>query len=417
MNTMKSKISRSDFISLVISIIIPGIITSLIDFDVSMFGAYAVIGSLFGIRSIGILFIVFLINHFINGVLGRIVIVSNMGPVELIRQYFGIRMSLWIFIIVLFLNLFSVIQIFAVFRIVARLLNIDFLLVVFFVLLYLASIMFFKIPRKIGYMIGCIGLFYAVIIAHVTVHIQDITHTLFSWDTFWLPFRMGNSLFYTFGLLGATATAWSQLLINRYTYRDKINLDKLEYHVMENRTISILSFFFAIAFVTAIGYLFPHQTLLGPHPVNLAKLTIFIHSRFGEIFVALGLLFLALASFIAIVFSTTHIYTEFFGMEQFNEETMFFSKTNGVFLAILAVPALIISLVINFNFFQTALLFGVIQSVFLIIELRFLYVFSNDKSLMGRYTNDSIHNGALIVIIAAVCLTVVRVIVSLIFHI
>jgi len=417
MNTMKEKISRSDFISLIISILIPGIITSLVDFDVSMFGAYAVVGSLFGIRSIGIVFIVFFINHFINGIMGRIVIVSNRGPVELIRQYFGIKTSLWIFFVVLLLNFFSVIQIFAVIRIVSKLLDINFLLVVFCLLLYLTLILFFKIPKKFGYIIWCVGLFYVVIIAHASAHMKEVTASLSSWNALLAPFRTGNGLLYTFGLLGATVTAWSQMLISRYTYRDKINLDKLEYHVMENRTISVLSFLFAVVFVSVMGYLFSNGSLLDSHVVNLAKLTILFHSRFGEIFVSLGLFFLALTSFMAIVLSTSHTCIELFGKEQFNEETTLFSKTNGIFLAIFAIPAFIISLIVKVDFFESALLFGVAQSVFLIIEMRFLYILANDVSLMGRYKNDRIHNGALIIISAAVFLTIIRVAVQMIIHI
>lgn len=416
MRTMKEKISRSEFVSLIISILIPGVITSFVDFDVAMFGAYAVVGSLFGIRSVGILLIVFLINHLINGIMGRIVIVSNMGPVALIRKYFGIRISLLIFFIVLFLNILSVIQIFSILRIIGNILDMNYLLVIGGLILFLAAIFLLKIPKKAMYAVVCIGLFYAVIIAHVATHIPEIARTLFSWKVLWEPFTKGNWLFYTFALLGATVTAWSQLLISRYTYRDKINLDKLEYHVMENRTISVLSFLFATAFVVAMGYLFPQQSLMTSTSADLAKLPIFIHSKIGELFVALAFFSLAATSFIAIVLSTSNAFIDFFGKAT-NENSVLLSKTNGIFLAILTVPALVVMQFITIDFFQTALLFGVIQSIFLIIEMRFLYVFSNNVSLMGRYKNDSIHNWALIVISVGVALTVLRIIVSLVFHV
>lgn len=414
---MKGRISRSQLVSLIISILIPGIITSLVDFDVAMFGAYAVVGSLFGIKSIGIVLVVFLINHLINGIMGRIVVVSNKGPVELIRQHFGVQPSLYIFLLVLLLNLMSVVQIFSVVRIIGELLDINYLFVIICLLFYLTAIFLLRFPKKIGFMIAGIGVFYGVIIAHVAVHTRDISASLLTWNNYWTPLISGNGLFYIFALLGATVTAWSQLLISRYTYRDKINLDKLEYHVMENRTISVLSFLFACAFVAAIGYLFPHGSLLTATYMNLAKLPVFIHSTFGEIFVAVGLFFVALASLIAIVLSTTHTFTELFGMENVNEEAKHFSKTNGIFLAILTIPALLITLFVKINFFQTALFFGVIQSIFLIIEMRFLYTFSNDVSLMGRYKNDSIHNVELIIISVAVAATIVRFVFMMIFHI
>ncbi len=415
--TVKDKISRSEFISLIISILVPGVITSLVDFDVAMFGAYAVVGSLFGIKSLGILIIVFLINHLINGIMGRIVVVSNRGPVELIRQYFGVRTSLFLFVVVLLLNLLSVVQIFSVIRIVGRLLDMNYLFVILFLLCYLAALFLLRLPKRFGYMILWILIFYTVIIAHVAVHGADIGRSLLAWKSYWTPLASRSSFFYIFALLGATVTAWSQLLISRYTYRRKINVDKLEYHVMENRTISLLSFLFACVFVIVMGYLFPHGSLVTVTHEGLAKLPVFIHSKLGEVFVALGLFFIALTTLVAIVLSTTHMFNELFGLEHVNEETKHFSTTNSIFLALLTIPAFLITLYVHINFFQTALLIGVIQSLFLIVEMRFLYIFSNDVSLMGRYKNDAIHNGALILIGAAVILTVMRILIQIAFHI
>jgi len=124
---MKENISAADKFSLWISLIVPGLITSFVDFDISIFATYAVVASLFGLKTIWLLLLIYLIIHILNGVSGKIVIVSDKGLVELIREHFGIKVSLSIFIITFFLDLLAVIQCFLALRIISETFGLNFL--------------------------------------------------------------------------------------------------------------------------------------------------------------------------------------------------------------------------------------------------------------------------------------------------
>lgn len=413
---MKEKISTADKISLWISLIIPGFITSLVDFDISIFATYALVASIFGVKTVWLLLFVYLIVHVINGISGKIVIVADKGLVELIREYFGVKVSLVIFIATFLFNLLVIIQSYLALRIVSDIFRINFLLFALVFTLYLFSVFIIKLQRFTNRVFIFIALFYTSVFFIVFNNASSVLHTVISSKLTFLDLFRNNTSLYFLALLGATASAWNQLLVSRYTYKTKLNLDKLEYHNLDNRTSTLFSFLFSILFIGSIWLLFPEGSILNASSKTLARFIPLLQPVLRVYFFGIGLLFIVLTNIYAVSLSLSHVFTEFFGIERSDEEKEQFTKAHIYLFGFLVIPALLVTNILPIRLFNTALFFGFIQSFFVLILLYFLLYFSNNQTLMGRYKNDIFHNGVLIASGVCIILTFIIVFIKMLFH-
>lgn len=389
---MKGKISVEDRISLWISLIVPSFITSLVDFDISIFVTYSLAASVLGIKTIWLILFVYIIAHVVNGTSGKVVIVSNKGLVELIREHFGIATSFYIFIITLILNFIAILQGYLAIKTIASLFNLNYLFFAFALTVYLLMVFIFKLQKFANRVFVLIALFYTSVFIYSVMNPSSVINALLFSRLKFIDLFKDQTALYFLALLGSTTSAWNQLLISRYTYRTKLDLDRLEYHKLNNRTTSLFSLFFSILFVVTMTLLFPNGSLLSS-PVQELTRFIPIGQYYVRIFLfGFGLLTIALVNIYAVSLSLSHVFTEFFGIERKNEEQEEFTKTHNYLFLLLTIPALIITDVFHINLFSTAVIFGFIQALFIFVLLYFLYFFSNHQTLMGKYKSDLIHN-------------------------
>lgn len=391
---MDEKITPSDRVALWVSLLIPGIITALVDFDISIFVTYAVVASLLGAKAVWLLILVYAILHILNSVSGRIVIVADRGLIELIREHFGLVVSLLVFLTIGILDFLTVLQSFLAVHYVADLLHVSFLLFAAIFLFYLLLIFIFKIQKFASRIFVLIALFYTSVLINAAANILPIMHNITASRLSLTDFFRNNTDLYFLALLGATASAWNQFLITRYTYRTKLDLDKLDYHALDNRTSTSVTFFFAGLFVSTMAILFPGGSLIG-NPQSLTSFVPLSEPVVRLYFFAFGLLFIALTNIYAVSLSLSHAFTEFFGIDRSNEQQGKFSMSHTIIMLALSIPAILVVQLTGIELFPTAVTFGFIQSLFIFLFIYFLYRLANNHSLMGRYRNDWLHNASL----------------------
>lgn len=394
---MEEKISPSERVALWISLIIPGIITALVDFDISIFVTYAVVASLIGEKAVWLLILVYAILHVLNSISGRVVIVADRGLIELIREHFGISVSSLVFITIGILDFLTVLQSILALHFISDLFRMNFAVFSIIFSAYLLFIFLFKIQKFANRVFVLIAVFYLSVVIHTAGLVPVLmTHLAASKLTIHDFFQQNIDLYFL-AMLGATASAWNQFLITRYTYRTKLDLDKLDYHALDNRTATFSTFLFGGMFVGIMALLFPHGRLIA-NPSSLIDFIPISQPIIKLYFFAFGFLFIALTNIYAVSLSLSHTFTEFFGIERNNEEQGKFSTAQTVMYLCLVIPAIILVQITDIQLIQTAIILGFIQFLFIFILLYFLYRFANNRAIMGRYRNDWVHNAFLFLI-------------------
>lgn len=412
---MEEKISASDRLALWISLVIPGVITALIDFDISIFITYAVIASLIGSKAVFLLVFVYAILHILNSISGRVVIVSDKGLIELIREHFGIIVSLFVFITIAILDFLVVLQNFLALHFIADLFQMDFLVFSLLFAAYVFFIVVFKIQKFTNRIFIFIAVFYLSVIIHSVGLFHSIMGNIVSSKLALRDLFRGDVDLYFLALLGATVSAWNQFLITRYTYRTKLNLDKLKYHTLDNRMATFSTFIFAVLFVSIMALLFPNGALM-KNPAMLTRFIPVIQPVIQRYLFAFGFLFIALTNIYAVSLSLSHAFTEFFGIDRTDEETGKFSAAQSMIYLLLVIPAVVLVNITNMQLFPTAVTLGFIQFLFIFILLYFLYRFANNRTVMGRYRNDFLHNAMMMAVTAILLFMFLEVFVKMIFH-
>jgi len=410
---MKKKMTFAEHFMLWIALLIPGIITAFVDFDISMFVTYALAASFLGMKAVLLLILVYGMLHVINGVSGRIVIVTGTGLVELIREHFGIRTTLLVFIATYFFNLLTIIQSYLALALVADMLKLNFIVLAGALTAYIYLIIVFKLKKFVHRMFPFIAMFYFALIIPAVSHFQSVARSLLSSKFVIGDLFRGNNALFVLVLLGSTASAWNQLLVSRYTYRTKLDVDMLEFHILDNRVTTILSFLYSLFFMGSVSFLFPQGVISKVSPLELSALVPLEHPEYRVLILAMGLLFVMMTNIHAVSISFTHVFSQFFGIQRTEEDSSSFTGLNSILYLLLNVPAILAIFFLKLGLFQTVYPFGLAQGVFVVILLLFLYYFSNSASLMGRYRGDVVHNAMIIGSVG--CISVLFVIVIIRF--
>lgn len=389
---MRGDVKLTQKLSLWISLLVPGLITPLVDFDVGIFAAYTLISSLYGFKTVFLLLFVYLIVHLVNDISGRIVIVSGMGLVELIRERFGIRMSFVVFIVSFVFDFLAVLQCFLALRVIASLLRLNYLAVGIMILLYLLLIFLYKLQKFSNRIFVLIALFYSAILF---LTVSRLPHIIF--DIASSPLSPGDLVrgsvpLYFLALLGSTSSSWNQMLVSRYTYRTKLNLDRLKYHTLDSRVTTVMTYLFSVLFVAAAWFLFPGGSAASLPATALTRFIPVAHPDIRAYLFVFGFLSVIISTIYAVSLSLSHVFSEFFGQDRSEEEGGRFSLTHILIYLLIAVPALIAANTSSLTFLGSVLLFGFLQSFSIFAVVFFLLHFGNSVSVMGRYRIGALHN-------------------------
>lgn len=381
---------------IIFAVVGPGIITAFADNDAGGVATYSVAASKFGysmLLTIIPITVVLLITQEIGS---RIAVVTGKGLGDLIRENFGIRISVLIFTLLFFVNFGVNIQNIGGLRDGLALFNLNlwiFLPVVIgFLFLFITKASYAKVEK---FFLFLIVFYFAYFISAVLAKPDwgQVTKSVFIPQT-----KISFDFLYTsIAVLGTTVTAWGQFFINSYVKDKKLTVDKLKYNRVEIYVGSFLTNLFSLFMMVAVAA----TVFANKIPIEgAADAAIAIRPFAGEL---AGVLFgagLLVAGFIgaAIVpLATAYAFSEFFGYEgsldvNFSKSHLFYGFF--IFQVLLAVVATSIP---GIELFKITLYADFLNGIFLPIIIFFLYRFVNDRELMGKYTNSPVQNFILIV--------------------
>jgi NRAMP (natural resistance-associated macrophage protein)-like metal ion transporter len=392
--------SRWRGILIFLAVIGPGIITSNVDNDAGGIATYSMAGAHFGYSLIWSLIPITLALIIIQEMCARMGVVTGKGLSDLIREQFGVKITFYLLLALIFTNFGNTIAEFAGIAASLEIFSVSKYLSVplgAFMVWMLAVKGSYKSVEKI-FLVAC--LFYATYIISGFLAKPDWNAAKSSILSPEFKFSAG-SLGMLIGLIGTTIAPWMQFYLQSAVVEKNIKVRDYKHSradvIIGSFVVSIVAFFIIVVCAATLFKAGIRIETAKDAALSLAPLA----GKYCSALFAFGLLNASLFAASILPLSTAYVVCEGMGWEEgvnkkFSEAPQFYGLYSlliflgaGVVLwpGLPLIPIMFISQVIN----------GVVLPVILI----FILILINNKKLMGSYTNKKAFNAVawLVVII------------------
>lgn len=394
----------------------PATITAMADDDAAGVATYSLAGAKFGYSILFILLIVTVLLAVTQEMGARIAICTGKGLGDLIREKYGIKISLLVFAGLAVANMGTIVADLSAIKITSTMFDLPALPLI--TLIIIISYLFiskgsYKTNQNV-FLLSAL-FYFAYVISAIKIK-PDWGQALTS---LMIPRGLQFNKEYILGamaVLGTTITPWGQFFISSYVFDKKISLDKLKYEQLETFFGAFLTDFFsffmivataATLFVNKIPLVSGEQAALAIKPLagSLAS------TLFG-----LGILNAGFMGIVIVSLSTAYAFAEFFGVEgsldaPFERGRLFYS----IFLAQLIGAALIV-LLPSISLFKIVFYTQSLNAALLPFVFYFLLKITNNKELMGEHTNNKWYNYFAIISSVVIVLASVFTIIATLFN-
>jgi Mn2+/Fe2+ NRAMP family transporter len=386
----------------------PATITAMADNDAGGIATYSVAGAKLGYPILFPLILITVLLGITQEMGMRLTIITRRGLADLIREKFGVRVSLLIFGALLIANFGTLItELSAVMTIspmfglppgpsVVVIVLVSFLIVtlgnyritqsiMLFSCLFFTAYVFSAFKSKPDWSLALSNLIYPHGVDFTQAYIRDY-------------------LIISIGVLGTTITPWGQFFISSFAYDKKIKKGRVFYSQFEAYLGAFLTDFFSFFMIvaTATTLYLNHIPLESGEQAALA-IKPFAGELAGKLF-AVGILNAAFMGLVVVSLSTAYAFAEFFGIsgslnDSFKKGKSFYI----VYLAQLAVATVVI-LSLQISLFKLAIVTQMINAIMLPPVFYYLIKLTSDRELMGQYANNAFQR------VFAICCTVLIVV-------
>lgn len=383
-------------IILLLAIIGPGLITAFADNDAGGVATYSSAAAKFGYSILTTMIPITLVLMITQEIGARIAIVTGKGLADLIRERFGIRVTIATFILLFFINFGVILQNIGGLKAGLALFGLDFriflpiALIALFVFITMST--YSKIER-----------FFLLIIGFYIMYFISAVLAKPDWGLAAKSLVMPTGpvtfdyLYTSIAVLGTTVTAWGQFFINSYIKDKNITIDKLKYSRLEIFIGAILTNVFSLFMMVAVAATIFANNLTITDAADAARaISPFAGQLAGTLF-GLGLIIAGFLGLSIVPLSTAYAFSEFFGFsgsldESFKKSRLFYMLFIGQILlgtVIMTVP--------NLQLFTITLIADYFNGIMLPVIFFFLYKLANNEELMGVHKNTKFQNILLLV--------------------
>lgn len=377
---------------LFLAIMGPGIITAFADDDAGGIATYSIAGAKHGYSYLWIAVLIILPLAIIQEMAARMGAVTGKGLASLVREQFGLKLTMFCMITLLIANvavttaefagIAASLQIFGI----AKWLSVPIMAFVVWLLVVRGS---YRSVEKV-FLAFCLVYFAYVISGFLAGPdwaqvLRSTVKPSFAFSTDYIL------LFIAF--VGTTITPWMQFFVQANVVDKGITLKEYPYtrlDVISGAFLTELITFFIIIATAATLY------KAGIPINNAADAAIALKplaGQYASVLFAVGLFNASLLAAFILPLSTSYAICEAFGWEagintSFSEAPIF----NGIYTFTIAIGALTILLVPQSSLFFVMLLSQEINGILLPIILVFMLLIINNKEVMGKYVNGRIYN-------------------------
>lgn len=377
---------------LFLSVFGPATIAAIADNDAAGVATYSLAGAKFGYSILFVLIFVTVLLAVTQEMGVRIAAVTGKGFGDLIRERYGVKVTLLVFLILLLANMGSIMANFSALKAVSQMFNLPFLPLTILVIV-LAFLFISKGDYKTNQKIFLFGTI--LYVSYVISAFRASPDWGKAISNLFYPREVKLSrefIFASIAVLGTTITPWGQFFINSFVVDKKIQPDKLKYSQIETYFGAFLTNFFSFFMIVATA------STLFAHGINLTsgeQAALAIKPFAGELasfLFGFGLLNAAIMGIIIISLSTAYAFSEFFGYvgsldAPYEKGRLFY----GIFLFQLIVAALIVILPFA-TLFKIVFYTQSLNAFLLPLIFFFLLRITNNKELMGSFTNSKWSN-------------------------
>ena len=396
---------------IMLAILGPGIITGNVDNDAGGITTYSVIGARFGYSMLWMLLLITFTLAMIQEMCARMGVVTGKGLADLIRERFGIRVTMVVMVLLVFTNLANTMGEFAGVAGASSILGLNRFIVIpavaFSVWLLVVKGSYRAVEKVL--LVFCVLYLTYVISAFMAHPNWGVVAKSAVVPTFQMKPEF-ISLF--IATIGTTIAPWMQFYQQSSVAEKAIDLKHYRYEVLDTYIGSFLtnfvSFFIVVACASTLFVAGVRVNTAAEAAGALAPLA----GKYASILFAIGLINASIMAAGVLPLSTAYSVAEAFGWESgvgksFREAPLFYGLYTTLIVlgagTIMFVPE---SRLIGIMLFSQAAN-GVLLPLILVLMLKLI----NDKSLMGEYVNSRGKNiavwaQAIVMIILAATLTV-----------
>ncbi|MCX6062789.1 MAG: Nramp family divalent metal transporter [Caldiserica bacterium] len=389
----------------------PGIITGNVDNDAGGITTYSVIGARFGYSMLWMLLLITFTLAMIQEMSARMGVVTGKGLADLIRERFGIRLTMVVMVLLVFTNLTNTMGEFAGVAGSSSILGLNRFIaipVVAFLVWLLVVRGSYRAVEKV-LLVFCV-LFLTYVISAFMAHPD---WGVVARSAVVPSFQMNPEFISLFiATIGTTIAPWMQFYQQSSVAEKAIDLRNYKYEALDTYIGSFLTNFVSFFIVVACaGTLFMAGIRVNTAAEAAGALAP-LAGRYASVLFAVGLLNASIMAAGVLPLSTAYSVAEAFGWESgvgksFREAPLFY----GLYTALIVLGAGTIMFVPESRLIGVMLFSQAANGVLLPLILILMLKLINDKSLMGEYVNGRGKNiavwaQAVVMIVLAATLTV-----------
>ncbi len=388
-------------IMLFLSVLGPGLITANADNDAGGIATYAQVGAAYGYKLLWSLILITISLGIVQEMCSRMGAVTGKGLSDLIREQFGVKLTLFAMVTLLIANITNIIADFAGIAASADLLlpgNIMGIPAKFIVVPLVAFFLWmliikgnYKQVEKAFLLLTLV--FISYVISGVALK-PDWGLILKSTFVPTFDFKDSKFILLFIGTIGTTITPWMQFFLQSSVVDKGINIKNYKYEKAEVLfgafITDFISFFIIVSTAAVIYY------RVGPREIQTAGDAAIalkpLAGNYASLLFAVGLFGASVLAASVLPLSTSYAICEAFGWEsgidkKWNEAPVFF----GLYTALIAAGAGIV-LLPKINLIKIMLISQEVNGILLPVILVYMLKLINNKELMGEYVNSKGYN-------------------------
>ncbi len=393
----------------------PGLVTAFADNDAAGVATYSVSAALYGYPMLFVLIPVTIVLAVTQEIGARIAIVTGQGLADLIRERYGIRLTVVLFALLFTVNMAVVVQDISGMKAALELFHLSSAI---FLPMIVGLIFLFVVAANYN----VIQRFFLLLIVFYITYIASAILAKPDWGLAMRSLVIPSSdvnpayIFTAVAVLGTTVTAWGQFFVHSYIKDKHITVEHLRYSRWEVYIGAILTDVFSFFMMVAVAAtLFVNHIRIADAAGAALAIKPFA-GQFAGVLFGVGLLVAGMLGAIIVPLSTAYVFSEFFGVSGSLDEHFKKSKNFYILFFIQIIIATLIVLLPSINLFTITLAANFINGLILPIIFFFLYQVSNNRYIMGRYKNSPLQNILLVGAGGIISLASLFGIISQLFH-
>ncbi len=402
---------------ILLSVFGPATITAMADNDAGGVATYSLAGATLGYPILFLLFVITPLLGITQEMGMRLTLVTRRGLADLIREKFGIKVSLFIFAGLFIANLGTVTAEVSAIKTTSSMLNIPatpFVIGVLIIAFFFITRGNYRLTQNVMLLVS---LFYITYVISAFKANPDwgtaVSNMFYPHGVAWTRQYIISYLVIGMGVLGTTITPWGQFFISSFAGDKKMEKDTLKYSQFETYLGAFWTDFFSFFMIVATAAtLYVRRIPLVSGGQAALAIRPFAGDLAGTLF-AVGILAAAFMGLIVVPLSTAYAFSEFFGLSGSLDSDYQGSKTFYALFIIQLVAAALITAIPGVSLFHVALVSQTLNAMILPLVFYYLIKLTSGKDIMGSHANSPFQKNftavASVVIVIASAFTVLAV--------